>query len=274
MALSGHQTTVAVNASPVRVCPQCDGARRLPLERYSSGPWRLVECADCHFVYLENAPAYERLVSEFAWEKSIVEETERRTAERPVTMWLERKTRWRLRHSGSGEARMLRRTFAPGRVLDVGCGIGNTIPEPFTPFGIEVSGSLARIADERMALRGGRTIRAPSLEGIAQFPDRHFTGVILRGLIEHEVEPKALLRQVVRVLADDGAVYVKTPNYGGLNRRVMGARWCGFRHPEHVNYFTLASLRKMAADCGLRLKLLNALVLMTDDSIKAVLRKH
>ena len=71
-----------------------------------------------------------------------------------------------------------------------------------------------------------------------QFPDRYFTGILLRSFLEHETQPQALLAECARVLAPGGTVYVRVPNYGSLNRRLLGGKWCGFRHPDHVNYFT------------------------------------
>jgi hypothetical protein len=75
----------------------------------------------------------------------------------------------------------------------------------------------------------------------------------------------------LRVLAPGGSIYVRVPNYGSLNRRMLGAKWCGFRYPDHVNYFTTTSLGAMAGDCGLKLKLLNPIRLPLDDNINAVL---
>ena len=256
-----------------RGCPQCDEGRYNALDRYSTDEWRVVECATCNFVYLRNAPQYDRLVSEFAWEKTVVEATAKRKAQSPVLSWISRKTRWRLSLLSPDMATILRKTFPPGRVLDVGCGVGRYVPEPFIPFGIEVSEEQARIAHARMAERGGKTIQAPALEGVGEFADGYFSGVLLHGFLEHEKDPKPLLQEVRRVLADEGAVYVRVPNYASVNRRVMGAKWCGFRHPDHVNYFTLASLRKMTADCGFSLKLLSPLRLPFDDLIKVILRK-
>ena len=186
--------TVPANASSVRVCPQCDCARRMPLallfKRALAG--RGVSLIAC-FVYLENAPAYERLLaaaSSPGKNRSSKKPNGARSSVRP-TMWLsERKTRWRLRHSGSGEARMLRRTFAPGRVLDVGCGIGNTIPEALhASSASEVSDSLARIADEgawrcavgapftRKSLGGRRPVFGPLFHrGYSARPDDRTRG--------------------------------------------------------------------------------------------------
>jgi SAM-dependent methyltransferase len=256
-----------------RDCPLCNESQAIRLPRYSTGEWNLVRCASCDFVYLKNAPDYSDVATEFVWEKSFVAAADKRKAETPVLSWVSRTTRWRLSLLSTDLATLLRRTFPPGRVLDVGCGTGQTIPEPFIPFGIEVSEAQARVANAHMAQRGGRTIQAPAIQGIAEFPDGYFSGVILRGFIEHEKNPKPLLHEVRRVLADNGVAYVRAPNYASVNRRVMGAKWCGFRHPDHVNYFTLGSLRKITADCGFILKLLSPLRLPFDDLIKAFLRK-
>lgn len=255
-----------------RSCPQCAAAAFRALPAHSSPPWHVVDCAFCGFVFLRNPPEYNRLVNEFAWEKTRVAEVERRKSNSPVRMWLDRMTRWRAGIYSPGIAGRLRRVFAPGRVLDIGCGSGKKVPEPFIPFGIEISEELCRTADAHMRARGGRAIHAPAVDGVKEFPDGYFTGILLRSFLEHEMQPKALLGQCARVLAPGGAVYVRVPNYGSLNRRALGRKWCGFRYPDHVNYFTTRSLMRMASDCGLSIKLLNPLRLPLDDNINALLK--
>jgi SAM-dependent methyltransferase len=239
---------------------------------YSREPWYVVSCDVCHFVFIANPPDYTQLVSEFAWERTYLREAERRREKSPILMWLDAKTRWRLHIMRADQNEEFRKLFRQGRVLDVGCGSGGSIPEPFTPYGVEISGALHRTADERMQARGGRAVHAPAVEGMADFPNGYFAGVVLRSFLEHEVEPKIVLEQTRRVVAVDGVAYVKVPNFGGVNRRVMGDDWCGFRLPDHVNYFTLKSLRRMAHDCGLRLTLRNPINLLFDDNIHAELR--
>jgi SAM-dependent methyltransferase len=255
-----------------RACPQCGSEAFEELPGYSSAPWQIAECHECRFVFLRNPPAYEQLVSKFAWEKTRVAEVERRKERSPIRMWLDRMTRFRAGIYSPEVGGRLKRLFKPGPVLDVGCGSGKKVPEPFIPFGIEISEELCRQADAHMAARGGRAIHAPAVEGVKQFPDRYFTGILLRSFLEHEAQPRALLEECSRVLTLDGAIYVRVPNFGSLNRRLLGGKWCGFRYPDHVNYFTTRSLAAMAGDFGLKLELLNPIRLPLDDNINAVLR--
>jgi len=282
MAASAAETLPpAVTAADVpglmeRTCPHCGhGAHPSDapetLTRYGSAEWPIARCRSCGFVYLPTVPTYDRLGEELAWEKSHAAEKQRREA-RPITGSLDRNTRWRLRLLGRNEARRYRRLFPAGRVLDVGCGKGGRIPEEYTPYGIEISQGLARTAREKMEPRGGQVIEAPAVEAIDQLEANSFAGVILRSYLEHEAQPLAVLKGTARVLRADGSAYVKVPNFGGLNRRLMGRRWCGVRLPDHVNYFTLSSLRRMARAAGLQLTLLNPLNLPLDDNIHAQLR--
>jgi hypothetical protein len=43
------------------------------------------------------------------------------------------------------------------------------------------------------------------------------------------------------------------PNYGYLNRIVMGQKWGGFRYPDHVNYWTPETLIKIIRDTGFQI---------------------
>lgn len=257
----------------VRACPDCGADAPAPLAAYARPPWDLVACGTCAFVYLRNPPETAALADDYAWEKTSAAERVRRKRRAPVLYRIDQATRWRTRIFRADEHRRLRRLFGDGgNVLDVGCAAGGRVDRPFTPFGIEVSRDLAARADAFMRARGGYCVEAPAVEGIARFPDGHFAGVVLRSYLEHESEPGAVLRAAARKLAPGGAIYVKVPNYASLNRRVAGARWCGFRHPDHVNYFTPSSLRRMAARAGLAMRLLNPVNLPLDDNIHAVLR--
>ncbi len=257
----------------MRACPHCGTQASNPLQAYSSPPWAVVECAGCGFVYLKNPPDYEALSVDFAWEKTRAAEKKRRSQQSPVVMWLDRATRWRLSLMRKNLLDYVAERYPGGSVLDVGCGEGRRLPDTFVPFGIEISKGLAAEADKRMRARGGYAVHAPAVEGVKQFPDKHFQAILLRSFLEHEKQPQELLQEAVRVLKPEGAIFIRVPNFASVNRHLRGGKWCGFRHPDHVNYFTPHSLKAMAADCGLKMTLLNPLRLPLDDNINAILER-
>ncbi len=271
IAAAAHADVSAGVAPEMRACPACGGRESRALPRYSTPRWQIVECANCRFVFLRNPPVYERMVEEFAWEKTKVVEKKRRKEARPAVIKLDQSTRWRLGAFKQKRKVFYRSLFKPGRVLDVGCGEGRISPRSFIPFGIEISKALYEKAAANMAKRGGRAIHGPAAEAITTFPDGYFSGVILSSVVEHELRPLQLLSHVARVLEKDGKAYIRVPNFGSLNRLLTGGHWCGLRHPDHVNYFTTNSLRGMAADAGLAVKLLHPVRIPFDDNINAIL---
>lgn len=239
-----------------RACPACGSEAASPRPDYSQGPWRVVACDDCGFVYLKNVPDYARLVSEFAWEKTWAEERKRRKSQKTAFRAVDRAAdfRWKFRQDAGAR---YRRIFGEGKVLDVGCGRGNSLPEPLIPFGIELSQALFEESDPKMRARGGYVVMGPAIEKLAEFDEGFFDGVLMSSILEHEMDPKRLLTEVHRVLREGGKLYLKQPNFGSSNRMIRGGKWCGFRYPDHVNYFTIPQMRAMARDTGYAFRQLN-----------------
>jgi SAM-dependent methyltransferase len=240
-----------------RACPACgrDNADAPSLPT-SKAPWALKACAGCGFVYLENAPVYEALDEDFAWEKTYETERARRQREEPVFQWVGRRLidARRVLFPKRGLFSLTDELVPDGDVLDVGCSDGallSRLGPCHVPHGIEVSATLANRASKALVSRGGTVLHATALDGLAQFEAGRFSGVWMHSFLEHELQPLATLRAAARVLRPDGRLILKMPNYASINRRVRGARWCGFRFPDHVNYFTPASLKRMVDAAGM-----------------------
>ena len=265
--LSGMSLSQATWTSPEfgqisvieRNCPCCgldnpESAR----VRYGRDIWRVTNCAGCGFVYLGRAPDYAEMFANLAWEKSSKVEDQRRAAERAAGYKLSKKTRKRLHLFPRKDiVDLVERYAARGPVIDLGCGDGAQVAKldaRFTPCGVEISEHLAAQARERLADRSGSVVTAPALDGLEQFPEDHFSGALLRSYLEHEMNPAPVLEALYRALAPGGVAVIKVPNYGSLNRRVMGSKWCGFRFPDHLNYFTPASLRRMVEGAGFEVR--------------------
>jgi len=247
--------------------------------RYSQDHWRIVRCEVTGMVFLANPPDYESLAEDFAWEKTYVLENRRRRESEPAfsavssaVKMLRRTVRPRERIetlSAAVLARMARPTDRAPLLVDVGCGTGDKAvaiveliksrsQESPVPVGIEISSEQAAVADQNLRAYGGRCLRCSALDGMESIADGSADLIILCSFLEHEVNPLPLLRACGRALAREGRIIIKVPNYASLNRHVRQKRWCGFRFPDHVNYFTPRTLKMAIERADLCLIRMNA----------------
>lgn len=245
--------------------------------KYSKGPWRLVECMETHLVYLENPPAYAELESELAWEKSYRKEKQARREREPLFARLSdfgKYLRKRVRPVPKIESlpvALARRRFhgqESVRMVDVGCGGGDfayrlalrleeRTGKTVTPTGIEISKALAEKADRLFMTIGGRVIRGSALDGLHKLEDGAVDLMLMHSFLEHEINPRILLNRVGVKLSPRGLLIIKVPNFDSLNRRIRQGRWCGFRYPDHVNYFSPNNLKLLLGESGLHVYRMN-----------------
>ncbi len=261
-----------------RLCPICGDANlATPASPYSRAPWTIIDCANCGFTHMREVPDTAELVENLAWEKTYAQEAVRRKRETPVQAWLDQHMRWRLNMFPRTEpVDIVNRIAAAGPVIDLGCGSGEHLArlDPrFTPYGVEISSQLAERATGIVAGRGGSIIQDSTKDGLERFPDATFSAATLRSYLEHDADAGPVLGALSRKLKPGGVAVVKVPNYGSINRRVMGGGWCGIRLPDHVNYFTRGSLTALAAKHGLSIRFPFLLSLPTDDNMIAILTR-
>ena len=239
-----------------RHCPIC-GSEAAHDHVDTWNDWHLKICAHCGFVYLQDPPGYQGLSHDFAWEKTYEIERARRREEEPVIdrlSWLMRRfRRFILKRKKLYD--LVDQYIPSGRMLDVGCGGGGQMKRWFggryEPWGVEISNALAQKAETLFSKYGGHCVNSDAISGLNSLPAGHFDGVIMKSYLEHEVEPRAVCEAVRHCLKPGGHVVIKVPNYASWNRRFRGTSWCGYRFPDHVNYFTPKSLVSLVQDSGL-----------------------
>lgn len=148
--------------------------------------------------------------------------------------------------------RALRDGPREGRALDVGCGAGYCLEvlaeRGFDVYGVEVSETIAR---EAMARVGAERIHVGTLETSPHGPGS-FDLVTMWDVVEHVVDPRALLERARRVLRPDGLLVLETQNVDSLFARLLGRRWHHYKHDEHLSHFSPASLSRLLQETGLR----------------------
>jgi 2-polyprenyl-3-methyl-5-hydroxy-6-metoxy-1,4-benzoquinol methylase len=149
------------------------------------------------------------------------------------------------------ELALFRRHCPRGDVLDVGCSTGAFLfqlaarfPGAYRGTGIEVSTA----AIEHARRQGVDVVDASLLEH--DFGPRRFHAVTFWAVLEHLADPAAFVRRATGLLAPGGRCFVLVPNFRALAVRLLGARY-RYLLPQHVNYFTADTLRRLLTDAGL-----------------------
>ena len=81
-----------------------------------------------------------------------------------------------------------------------------------------------------------------------------FDYVTLDQVVEHLVDPIAVLRDIRTVLRDDGRIVLATPNAASVCARVFGRTWINWHAPYHLHVFSPHSLREAATRAGLAIE--------------------
>lgn len=231
-------------------CPWCGGADARILHRIDA--WDIRECAGCDIARIHPFPALESRPDFYSAEAI----TERKQKQRRgpgsratafIRHWLRR---WSGRTKGTIFLReLMQRLPVGGTVLDIGCGTGAFLREARLHYrctGIEISGHLAGEA---------RKLGVEVVVGnFCDFPfgEQRFDAITMISLIEHLHTPREALQRCHDLLGEGGLLLLKTVNHGGLNRRVLGARWSGYRPPDHLVYFDPENLRSALREIGFR----------------------
>jgi ubiquinone/menaquinone biosynthesis C-methylase UbiE len=115
------------------------------------------------------------------------------------------------------------------RILEVGCGAGNVLDRvpTGTRVGIDLSAFLLHKAGQRLKKRA--SLLRMNAESLA-FADASFDRVYCSEVLEHVIDPTAVLREIRRVLRPNGLAVISVPNEDAINRlkrtafRIPGVR--------------------------------------------------
>jgi SAM-dependent methyltransferase len=219
-----------------RQCPACRSAEFNAGLR--KGEWIYLRCAQCGLLALDPLPTAEEIEGHYQskFARGNYELVRRyagsyRSIHEQLAKWLDIR---------AGE-----------RVLDVGCFTGDLL-EILAARGADVNGvELQReavdIANERLG--GGRVFQASVFGN--EFPPGPYDVITMMGLIEHVLDPRAMIRRARQMLAPDGRLYLQTPNADSLIARLMRGSWPPLAPVEHIYLFGSRAIKTLLYDEGL-----------------------
>lgn len=228
-----------------RPCPVCSSHERrlIHRQRFLDGPmgdgYNVVVCAQCGAGFADGIP-------------SQVE----------IDRYYTEQSRYAYDHAGGAESPWDFKRFeatvgqlAPHlktqdvRILDIGCATGGLL-SVFKKHGFQnVMGAdpSPECAEAAGRLHGVK-VRAVTLAQLGNWDER-FDLILMLGVLEHLREVKDAVRTASRMLNPGGLVYCAVPDVEGL-AECPNAPYQQFS-VEHVNFFSIRSLKRLMADCGM-----------------------
>ena len=158
------------------------------------------------------------------------------------------------------------------RILDVGCAAGEfgyalKMAGAAEVIGIEVSpeaAALARAKLDAVLVGDLQSLKLP-------LEDASFDCIVFADVLEHTVDPWAVLAAYGRYLKPDGQVIASIPNvrFYAIIARLIFNRWgyreSGILDATHLRFFTLPTIKEMFARAGFRVERVNSVYRLFED---------
>jgi len=130
-----------------------------------------------------------------------------------------------------------------GKLLDIGCGNGSFLKwlkeHGWHAYGLEINKEAVNLCKAN----GIEVFEGELIE--VHFANENFDVITLIQVLEHVHNPSAILNEVHRILKTDGLLLIAVPNFGCLDRKILGADWPHLDIPRHLYHFELSTLKKL-----------------------------
>lgn len=147
--------------------------------------------------------------------------------------------------------KLIKRYSTGGKFLDVGCGTGYFLKfvketeNSWVIYGVEPNDSLRKIAIKNSNLN----IKKGDLSSLP-FRDKYFDVITCNDVLEHSKKLTMNLKELRRVLKDDGVLLIQSPNYKSYMAYLTGKKWDWWSVPDHVLHFSYDYLIKLLQENG------------------------
>jgi SAM-dependent methyltransferase len=219
-------------------CILCHGSGFRIIQRI--GRWRYIRCLKCRLVSLHPRPTgpetsryYDDYLSFDREEISKWEVMMRLVVEKSAFL---------IESELKGRA---------GKLLDIGCGYGSFLGEMksrgWQVQGIEISRAGRQYAREKWGVQ----VHSQALEDLA-LPENFFDVVTLFYVLEHVVDPQALLSRVNHILKPRGLVFLRWPHTTPIVRLLgpLSRRLDLYHTPYHLYDFSPKTMKILLAQSG------------------------
>lgn len=227
-----------MTASTLGTAPACVlcGATVPGRRLFSKGGWDFVRCPDCRLVSIHPLPSLEALQRHH----------DESYASGGYAQYAAAET---IRTAIARHRLDVVRPLAPaGAWLDVGCSTGSFLAAA-TSGGIVAEGLEMSAPAVAHARARGLRVHEGSVERFE--PQQRYAAVTGFDVVEHLRDPLAFVRRAASWLVPGGVLALTVPNIRSLSARLMGRFWFYYVPPDHLHYFTPATIARLLENAEL-----------------------
>lgn len=128
-----------------------------------------------------------------------------------------------------------------GKILDIGAGTGLFLAKfadkKWQVDGIEFSKDAVAYAKKTYAI----TLKTGDFLDY-KFLEKSFDVVTLNNSLEHLYDPLGTLKQIYKILKDDGILLITVPNIESIGMKIFSANWYPLQPPRHLYHFSPSTI--------------------------------
>ena len=230
-------------------CPWCESENTqihlsLKDEFLTKEDFQIYQCQDCGLLFTEPRPAKDKIGAYYKSEEYYSHQENKqgfipRIYERVKSINLKNKSK------------MATLALKPGRILDIGCGVGDFLhvmeTQGWESFGIEPSEEAKAIAKKRTKAQ----VYVP--EQIEELANESFDLITMWHVLEHVDDLKTEIAHLQRLLKKGGRLVLALPNFKSYDATFYKEKWAAYDVPRHLSHFCRKSIANIFKNSQLRL---------------------
>lgn len=214
----------------------------------SPGEWRVLACKACGLWQTDPLPTDQQLIALYERHYNFGGEGETGSTWAKLRAAFFASPLYRLLLAVDGDV-SFHTLRGKGRLLDIGCNEGRGL-EIYAGNGFEAEGlELNRVAADAARNKGFVVYGVP-IEALQ--PRAPYDVIVLSNVLEHALDPRAMLAAIHARLAPGGRLCLSLPNAASALRARFGKDWINWHVPFHITHFSAERLSALLTERGFK----------------------
>ena len=232
-------------------CPICSSnniQEQLTAKDYtvSQKKFAVWHCNECSARFTQDAPAQDAIGAYYASENYISHSNTKKGIINNLYHLVRKRTLGGKRRLVINETGMV-----TGTILDIGCGTGAFL-QTIKEAGWNITGLEPDVVARTKAIELYNIHPQESIK-LFELPAASFNAITMWHVLEHVHELHAYIKQIARLLATNGKLFIAVPNYTSGDADMYKQHWAAYDVPRHLFHFSPQSMERLLLLHGLKL---------------------